>query len=359
MKGGTLLFDPLPIARLGVRRDNDEVVMGIDFSSFGYLLEEFVSFGVLRIAIPKSFPEISALNSAPEILRQRISIIDDESEIESVKRLLNPLLREFEINLDEKTGELKKPTGLSRKLFSAIQKTRRDLECMALGLNHAIHIDLDPDTARTSARMLREVAQRSTSRAILASIEGFFSCYEKIEFNAVTPPIGLPAAMISLFDRLVNDPQYVEYSEAVATLGSIRHRGRALSRIRTVCRAMSASDRIVSSWDYAAKAINVWTGVPIPQSSTLSNLVSSKSLPTTVDLQPARQRALKMWMNSANHNVLYNRSGYPFKNTNVDWLPPLNSASAPRPGSTYLSLGTAGELRVRLQEFENARDRCN
>ena len=126
MKGGTLLFDPLPIARLGVRRDNDEVVMGIDFSSFGYLLEEFVSFGVLRIAIPKSFPEISALNSAPEILRQRISIIDDESEIESVKRLLNPLLREFEINLDEKTGELKKPTGLSRKLFSAIQKTRRE-----------------------------------------------------------------------------------------------------------------------------------------------------------------------------------------------------------------------------------------
>ena len=359
MKGSTLLFEPLPIARLGVRRDDDEVVIGTDFSSFGYLLEEFVSFGVLRIAIPKSFPEISALNSTPKILRQRISIIDDESEIESVKRLLSPLMRELEISLDEKTGELKKPRRLSRKLFFAFQKTRRDLECMALGLNHTIHIDLDPDTARTSARMLREVARRPTSRAILASFEGVLSCYEKIGFKAVTPPVDLPAAMVSLFDDLVNDPQYVEYSEAVAKLGIIHHRDRALSRIRALGRAIAASDRMVSSWDYVAKAINAWSGVPIPQSSTLSSLVSSRSLPTTVDLQPARERALKMWMTSADHNVPYNRSGYPFQNTNVDWLPPLNSASAPQSGATYLSLGTVGELLGRLQDFENARGRCD
>ena len=207
--------------------------------------------------------------------------------------------------------------------------------------------------------MLREVARRPTSRAILASFEGVLSCYEKIGFEAVTPPVDLPEAMVSLFDDLVNDPQYVEYSEAVAELGIIHHRNRALSRIRALGRAIAASDRMVSSWNYVAKTINAWSGVPIPQSSTLSSLVSSKSLPTTVDLQPARERALKMWMTSADHNVPHNRSGYPFQSTDVDWLPPLNSASAPQSGATYLSLGTVGELLGRLQDFENARGRCD
>lgn len=359
VKGSTLLFEPLPIARLGVRRDDDAVVVGTDFSSFGYLLEEFVSLGVLKIAIPKSFPETSALNSAPKILRQRISIIDDDSEIESIRRILNPLMRELEIGLDEKTGELKKPRGLSRQVFLALQKTRRDLECMALGHNHSIHIDLDPDTARTSARMLREVARGPTSRAILASFEGILSCYEKIEFKAVTPPVDVPSTMVSLFDDLVNNPQYVEYSEAVAKLGIIRHRSHALSRIRALGHAIAASNRIVSSWDYVAKVINAWSGMPIPQSATLSNLFSIKSLPTTVNLQPARERALKMWMASSNHNVPYNRFGYPLQRTNVNWLPPLNSASAPQSGATYQSLGTVGELLGRLRDFENARGRCD
>ena len=57
MQGMSVLFEPLPIGRLGVRKDDQQVVLGTDFSSFAYMLEEFISLAVLRIAIPKSFPE--------------------------------------------------------------------------------------------------------------------------------------------------------------------------------------------------------------------------------------------------------------------------------------------------------------
>ena len=239
--------------------------------------------------------------------------------------------------------------------MTAVQQTRRDLKCMALGLNKSVDIELCPDTARTSVRTLREIIRNPDARAILASVEGLFSYYEGIEFNAVTPPMDVPLEMISLFDRLLNDPQYIEYSEAIATLCDRRLRRSSLARIRTVGRAIASSNLVTSGWNYVAKVIKVWTGVPIPESNILSMLVSNKSLPTLVDLQQARQRALTMWL-SAEHDVPYDRSGSPFLKGDVDWLPPLNSVSAPRPGARYLSLGTVGELLERLRAFEKGRE---
>ena len=101
MRCAELLFEPLPIARLGVRRDCDEVVMGTDFSSFGYILEEFVSLGIQRIAIPRSFPEVSALSSAPPLLRHHISVVDDGHELDSVDQILSPMMGELGIEFDD------------------------------------------------------------------------------------------------------------------------------------------------------------------------------------------------------------------------------------------------------------------
>ena len=355
LKRSILLFEPLPVARIGVRRDNDQVILGTDFSTFGYILEEFIGLGIQKIAIPKSFPEVSALSSAPQLLMRRISIIDDTCEIESVDRLLHPLMIQLGIKVDDNTGDLKKPKDLSQKLFSAFRQTRRDIKCMALGLNKSVQIDIDPNAAIASARVLRQVSHGPTSRIILANFEGFFSYYKEIEFNAVAPPTSVPATMISLFDELVNDSQYGEYSEAVAALSIPHRRSSALSKIRTLGRAMASSNVIARGWNFVAKSVNVWTGVPIPDSNTLSALVSDKSLPAIIDLQPARQRALTMWMSSADHELPYNRSGRPFPKEEVDWLPPLDSVSAQRPEATYLSLGTVGEIRERLQKFEKNR----
>ena len=72
MKHMRVLFEPLPIGRLGVRREDEEVIVGTDFSTFAYMLEEFVSIAAIEIAIPSSFPEVAALSDAPELLKPRL-----------------------------------------------------------------------------------------------------------------------------------------------------------------------------------------------------------------------------------------------------------------------------------------------
>ena len=352
MLGATLLFEPLPIARLGVRRDNDAVVNATDFSSFGFILEEFVSLGVHKIAIPKSFPETAALSSAPQLLNSRIDIIDDTHEIKLADRLLLPLKNEMKIEIIDDTGNLKKPPNLSRELFSAFRRIRHDTKNLALGFNKSVQIELNPNSAKSASRTLRQATQNPESRTIFASIEGLLSYYNEIKFNAVAPPVSAPAAMISLFDRLMNDPQYSEYSEAVWMLGSAKNMQSALSRVRTAGQALSSSDSICKGWNFVSKVVNVCTSVPIPDSKFLSIFVSKRSFPTVVDLRQARQRALEMWRSSADHTVPYNRSGTPFPKNEVDWLPPLNSMSAPQPGEGYLHIGSVGELRNQLEAFK-------
>lgn len=355
MKGTTVLFEPLPIGRLGVRRDDEEVVLGTDFSSFAYMLEEFVSLAALKIAIPKSFPEVAALSEAPELLKRRITVIDDVAEIEAAERILYPLMKDLEISINSDTGELHKPRDLPRSVFSAVQRIRRDVKCLALGFNHSLHIDLDSKLAASSSRKLREHVQQPDARAILANLEGFFSYYEDLEFDSVTPPPDVPAGMITIFDRLLNDPQYLRLSETVASLSDPRHRRRALSEIRALGRAIMSSNVITTGWNYIAKIIKVWTGVPVPETNTLSILVSNKTLPPLVDLRAARERAVKMWMASAKHDVPCRRSGTPLTEDEVDWLPPCASLQASRPGDSKLSLGTVGELLEILQNFQEGR----
>ena len=352
----TVLFEPLPIGRLGVRRADEEVVLGTDFSSFAYILEEFVALAVTRIAIPQSFAEVSAISQAPEMLRRRITIVNDAKEIESVERILHPIMQELEISINDNTGELKKPAGIPKAIFASVRRVRRDIRCLALGLNHTLQIDLDSDSSIGASRALRAHLCSPHARAILANIEAFFSYYEDLEFDCVAPSPDVPSEMLSIFDRLVNDPQYLTLSDSVAGLSTPGQRRRVLPKLRSLGRTVASSNAVSKGWNYVAKIMKVWTGVPIPESNTLSVLVSGKTLPPLTSLHDARNRAIEMWIASGNHDVLFGRSGLPIQSDEVDWLPPCPSVSASRPGDPHLSLGTTGELLASLKSYEKSRN---
>ena len=153
-KGMQILYEPLPIGRLGVKKDDETIVVGTDFSSFAYMLEEFIGLAALRIAIPKSFPETAALADAPTLLKPRITIIDDDTEHQTIERLLHPIIQELKIVIDDTTGKLSKPRNLPKSVFLAMQRIRRDLKCMALGFNHSLCIDLNPSLDSLNERDL-------------------------------------------------------------------------------------------------------------------------------------------------------------------------------------------------------------
>ena len=68
MRQSEILFDSLPMMRLGARNSTDEVIIAPDFSISAYMLEEYISLGVMGIAIPNSAPESKILSDLPLLL---------------------------------------------------------------------------------------------------------------------------------------------------------------------------------------------------------------------------------------------------------------------------------------------------
>ena len=151
----------------------------------------------------------------------------------------------------------------------------------------------------------------------------------------------------------MNDPDYAALSDAVAQLPNPTNRAGVLARIRQIGRKMLSSPVISTGWNYLAKVIKVWTGVPLPEARAIATLVTGRSFPTLVSLGPARERALTMWLASGKHDKPCRRSGAPFSDEGMYWLPPIRSIPTPKPGESMLSLGTVGELRDLLLESKD------
>lgn len=345
-----VLFEPLPMARIGVRRADQKVVIASDFSTFGFMLEEFISLGATKIALPKSCPEIRTLSDMPAMLRRRISIVDDAVEREFVNRVLHPIRTEFKVKITEETGQLGFPKDLDHNVKIAIQNVHRAAWRLGLGFNHSLRVAIDPKRALSAISHLRKRVSLSDSRLVLAQLAAFFNAYEDIQFNAPKPNINVPRELISVFDRVVNDSSYLEFSKAVGDLANPKTRCGALSRVRTAGRKFMSSRLITTTWDYAAKLIQGWTGAPIPESGELASFISDRTFPALVDLNRARQSALQMWVASSKTSEPCSRSGSPYSFDGVIWLPPLKSLSPTHPDDLGLTLGTVGDLEIALQQ---------
>jgi hypothetical protein len=348
----TILFEPLPIARLGVRIDNEEVVVASDFSTFGFMLEEFISLGAINIALPKSSPEIRTLSKMPPMRRRRIKIVDDTVEREFVERVLHPIRVEFGVKIANEFGQLKFPKNLDQRLRESIHSAHRNVWRLALGFNHSLQVGITPTSFISAIKQLRNKSKDSESRLVLAQLAAFSNAYKDIQFDAPKPNVNVPDDLISIFDRLVNDPNYLEFSDAIGNLAEPKKRRGTLVRVKTASRKIMSSRIVTSTWNYAAKLIQVWTGAPIPEAGDLASFISDRSFPALVDLQSARKLAVKMWMSSSKTSEPCSRSGFPHLPDKILWLPPMKSIQASHPNALSLSMGTVGELKNALQSVE-------
>jgi hypothetical protein len=161
-----------------------------------------------------------------------------------------------------------------------------------------------------------------------------------------TPPLEI----ISIFDRLINDKTYIEYSDSVAMLADPSHREQAMMQIRELERRVRSLSFISSGWDYAAKAIRVWSGVPVPESKAISSLIQGRSLPAFVNMQTARENAINIWKKSDLVDAPLGRDGLPLGDEEILWIPPLESMEVYSFDNKPFSLGKASELLEALEK---------
>lgn len=357
MKKSEILYEPLPIGRIGVEKDTQEVIVAKDFSAFAQMIEEYICFGAVNIIMPSSSPEIEGLDQMPLLLKDRIKIIDDTKEIEIVNRLLHEVRNEFDAKINEETNFLKFPKKTPRAIIDSLDQIHIDVKKMSMGFNHGIQIGFNIQNSINALRIIREKVQNTSSRLVLAQFEGLLNQYEQVEFKTLTlPKNDTPASLIAVFDKLINDQTYLEFSDAVTQLSLPEKRENTIKSIKELTRTIGAKSYIPIGWDYLTKIIKVLSGVPLPESKDIAAVIKGKNIPQLVDLSIARNNALEMWKKSQFTNRPLRRDGQPIDSKNIVWLPPLDSMKIRSEDNRSFSLGNVGELKKALEEFEKKLD---
>lgn len=350
-----VLYDPLPIGRMGVDKSTQEVVIARDFSCFALMLEEYISYGAVNICLPKSYLEMQVLEEMPRILRERIRLLDDIKEDEATRRIFYQLRKEFDLEILEDELHLKRNKDLPINFFEDIDSVHQSFKKLALGFNHGVQIDINASSAVSVVRRLRGKSTDPQTRVVLAQLESIFRSYGQIEFKAPALAKGgnAPQELISIFDKLVNESTYLEYSDSMVNLNDPSTRERALGRIREIGQSIKSSDTVRNGWDITSKVITACSGIPIPDASILSTLDSERHLPMLTDLSEAKRDALALWKDSPLSEVPLAKNGEPIENENIIWLPPLKSMKVHTPyNENKVSFGTVGELLTVLKEYQ-------
>src|SRR5580704_2501881 len=355
-----ILYEPTPIIRIGLHKDdralvfNDRrVVFGADYSCSAYILEEYISYGIVSIVIPSSSPESSLVHDVPELLGRRLKVLNDKNENEAVARLLFGLRRELKIELSDADNSLAFPEEIDNITRAQIAQIHADVKRLAFGFNHGVHIELNTTHSVDNIRQIRNKTQDTQTRIVLSHLEGILSRFEPVSFGSIVPKESNPRELISIFDRLLNDPEYIAFSRSVSRLSEAKTRQRVLVEAREFARRLASSKFLGATWDYIIKILKVWPGIPLPESKDLGGIISGRTIPAIVDFTEARSRAVENWFSYARQNPPLWRDGKHL-GEHIDWLPPLPSMKAGGPSSQSLRLGTAGELRQLLTEIEQS-----
>jgi hypothetical protein len=351
MKKSEILCEPLPVARIGVREKDDEVVVVKDFSCFALMLEEYISLGISSIVIPESSPEKTIIEQMPLMLQKRIKVINDEKEIEIVNRLLHSVRNEFGVTLNEDNNQLSFK-GVKREVIKSIEQIHVDFKRMSIGFNHNIQVPVDIDRAVEALHFMRRKVLNSNSRLILAEFEGIFNHYKKVEVTSLQSSVSeAPLDLIYIFDNLLNDQDYMEYSNSISELSTSINRDQVLVRIRDLIRIIKSKNYFATGWDYAIKILNVWAGNLIPDSKAIATMVTNRPLPVLVNLEKSRSKAIETWKSLKMTDLPLRRDGLPYTDEKIAWMPPSTGIDLHAPDSTIMNLGTAGELLKVLNEF--------
>jgi hypothetical protein len=341
--------------RLGVCHQDEEVVVFPDFSTFAYMREEYITLATARIVIPASSPEAKRFADLPLLLQKRVTVIDDAPERQAVSRLLYPVRAELGVQETDDGKQLHFPKGMPHETRHRITVVHRFLFRLAAGFNHGVQVGISPEDTRNVLRNLRGSLHNENARAILAQMEGILASYGKVTFESPHPNVTAPPELIALFDRLLNDPDYLQLSDAVSDLALPQKRRAALSRVRDCGRKLVTNGLVTKGWNYGGKVVKAWTGVPVPEADALLSLVSGQNFPVLVDLRPARKRAIEAWLKSARTSQPISASGDDYEG--FSWTLPASPPDGWDRGEiSMMSLGKLSELKRELERSAQQSD---
>jgi hypothetical protein len=225
-----------------------------DVSILFYLIEEFVRFGAMDVAVD-AYRYVNALPTLPKVFRSRIIEVDHAASTAAMLEIIRPVALEHNVEITASAYGLESFKGspaIPDEVQSSLFPLALDLEVFICGMRHGLLVALDLKRIREAIKILLEISTSLESRANLVTLEQLFSFYRPHRVGAATMTSTAPARMIELFEDLVSNSLYQELSQQVPLMGLIGQGSEGARAVTQAARRLTDYEETLSFSRYSA-----------------------------------------------------------------------------------------------------------
>lgn len=276
-------------------REIDSSTRSRDASSFSFVIEELISYGVVDIAIPKTSLSIYALDLLPTPFKERINIIDKKNSIlEKALSLSSSILNEFGLKLDGYSA-IRIEKKINNELEHALINVHSAIYPFLLGIEHRLQIELDIDSVRNSISIIRNHCKNKKLIPTLVTFLGVFSTYQKQNLDSIAMKSVAPERLTDIFGKFIDDVYYKQMSSEFRSIGFPTLLEKSKINIARISKKIFQKPLFKQFINLTTKTISAATQVPLPDSELGEALITKNYFPPTIDLSKAIDKAKKSW----------------------------------------------------------------
>lgn len=267
----------------------------VDTSMLYYLIEEFVRFGAMDVAV-EAYRYANVLSTIPVQFSNRIIEVDNAASTTAMLEIIRPVATEHNIEITASVhGVEKVRASLASpplEVSASLRRLMDDLEIFIRGMRHGLLVALNLKRMQKSVRMLLDISTSQESRANLVILEQIFSTYRPHRVGAVRMISAAPARMVDYFEELVGNPLYQEMSQQVPSMGLIGQSAEGARAVTQAAKRLSRREEKLSFGGYSAFLPSASLRV---DNFRATDYFKSPYFPPIISMKKAIKRARATW----------------------------------------------------------------
>jgi hypothetical protein len=172
-----------------------------------FLLEEFISLGVVEVTVRDSWRYKKEIDELPLAFRNRIVISETKKPEQIAIKLFEPFFEEFGLQASAGAVEhVRTAKDENKAVIGAGVSAFFDLPEFLDALNHKAQVQFDPADILTNLTLLRDASRSSEMRANTSVLIGIFSSYQPVAHDSIIVQGSAPQELVQRFTDFTEDP---------------------------------------------------------------------------------------------------------------------------------------------------------
>jgi hypothetical protein len=315
---GQKLFDYIDNGLgISISYDDHHAVRCIhDYSKVEFILEQVLTLGGSELLIIKSDINERAYKQFPQIVKNKIVLVDPQKAFEKSSVFLTPVADEFGIEFSN--SAISYPNGLDKEIIEPFDSFSLELPSFFLALENKASVDIDLVNLKRLISELKAKIQSTEARIKLASLSGIIENYIPVNIHGIKYKwLGNPA-LSENFKEFIEDELYLQLARELYLVGFSERMRRAANLTSRIVKKIIRKPLFKPFFNIGSSTIFAATKVPIPSADEIFPLQAGDFLPPFIQFDKFYRTAREEWINKSASTIISQYVEIP--NTNEGWI---------------------------------------